>query len=219
MVSLTRAQLAAYAAIGVLVLVLGGQWLARRAGAAAPGSARGATTATAGMGDGARAGADGGGGVRVQAAARVALVHVAGLVRRPGVYRLAAGARVQDAVRRAGGATRHGDANAINLAAPVQDGSQIVVPARAPRAGAAAGQPADATATAGTGAEAPAPPVSLNSATAEQLETLDGIGPVTAAKIIAYRQENGGFRSIEDLAQVPGIGPKRLAALRDRVQL
>src|SRR5215211_3638547 len=145
-------------------------------------------------------------------------VHVAGAVRRPGVYRLPAGARVQDAVRRAGGARARADVNAINLAAKVADGQQVVVPVRAPRGAAAAGGAA-ATGAAGAGAPgAAAGPVSLNSATAEQLDTLDGVGPATARKIIDWRTEHGGFRSVADLAQVPGIGPKKLAALREQVQ-
>jgi competence protein ComEA len=140
---------------------------------------------------------------------RAAIVHVAGAVRRPGVYRLDAGARVRDAVRRAGGAAARGDVNAINLAALVQDGAQVVVPRRAPvSAGAALPGPAGA---------APAAPVNLNSATAEELQTLDGVGPATAADILEYRTQNGGFRSVDDLDQVPGIGPKTMEALRDKV--
>jgi competence protein ComEA len=132
---------------------------------------------------------------------------VAGAVRRPGVYSLRAGARVQDAVRRAGGARRGANVDAVNLAARVADGQQIVVPsaAAAPVAGGAPG-------------EAPSIPVSLGAATAEQLETLDGVGPATAAKILAYRTEHGGFRSVDDLANVPGIGPKKLAAIKPHVQ-
>jgi len=118
-------------------------------------------------------------------------------------------------VRRAGGARRGADVNAINLAAKVVDGQQVVVPARG-RGGAAAA-PAEATTGAG-GATASGRPISLNNATAEQLDTLDGVGPATAQKIIAWRTQHGGFRSVADLGQVPGIGPKKLAALRDRVQ-
>jgi competence protein ComEA len=152
--------------------------------------------------------------VRVETGgARPALVHVAGAVRHPGVYRLDDGARVQDAVRRAGGPRRDADVNAINLAVKVADGQQVVVPRRS-------ASPLTPAAT-GTGAGAaavPAPPVNLNTATVEQLDTLDGVGPATAAKILAWRTQHGGFRSVDDLGQVPGIGPKRLAALRPRVQ-
>jgi competence protein ComEA len=155
-------------------------------------------------------------GVQVRAAGgRSSLVHVAGAVRRPGVYRLPDGARVQDAVRRAGGPRRGADVNAINLAVKVTDGQQVVVPRRTAVTSAS---PAVPPGSAASGAAAPGPPINLNTATAEQLDTLDGVGPVTAAKIVAWRTQHGGFRSVEDLGQVPGIGPKRLAALRERVQ-
>lgn len=140
------------------------------------------------------------------AGARV-IVHVAGRVRRPGVYRLREGARVDDAVRRAGGALGDADLTAVNLAAEVEDGRQVVVPVKA-----SAGAPA----AAGPG-EAPAEPLNLNTATSEQLQELDGVGPGIAAKILAYRQEHGGFGSVKELGDVPGIGEKRLAALEASV--
>ncbi len=198
----TRAQLLGYAVLGVLVLALGGRWLAARAGA--PGAERSA---------GAPAPAP---RVEVQRRGRAAVVHVTGAVRRSGVYRLAAGDRVQDAIRRAGGATRRADLEAINLAAPVQDGVQIVVPVHGASAAAAAGGGAAAGGAAPVGGAAA--PVNLNTATAEQLDTLDGVGPATAAKILAYRREHGGFRSVEDLMQVSGIGPKKMAALKGKVR-
>jgi competence protein ComEA len=147
-----------------------------------------------------------------------ALVHVAGAVRHPGVYRLSAGARIQDAVRRAGGGTGAADVNAVNLAAKVADGQQVIVPRRA-SAGGAAGLPTAASAGAAPAGGPTTGPVNLNTATAEQLDTLDGVGPATAEKILDWRRQHGGFRTVEDLAQVPGIGPKRLAALRGKVQL
>jgi competence protein ComEA len=124
------------------------------------------------------------------------------------------GDRIKDAVKRAGGARSGADLNAINLAAKVADGQQVVVPRR----GAAASVAASSPAAGGDGAMPPQGPISLNSATAEQLDTLDGVGPATAQKILDYRRQHGGFRSIEDLGQIPGIGPKRLAALRGKVQ-
>jgi competence protein ComEA len=136
-------------------------------------------------------------------------VHVAGAVRQPGVYRLAPRSRVVDAVRRAGGARRRADLSALNLAAKLEDGRQVVVPLR-PRAG-------DPVATAGE--TAPAGPIDLNTATSEQLDELDGIGPGMAGAILEYRKEHGGFGSIEELGQVPGIGEKRLAALREKVRV
>jgi competence protein ComEA len=199
-----RSQLAAYAVAAIIVVVLGvrfmhGQQRAASTGRSAPAAAAQAPAGTVRIGR-----ADGG----------AAFVHVAGAVRRPGVYRLRAGARVGEAVRRAGGPRRGADVNAINLAATVADGQQVVVPRRAPASGVV---PAAAGAAA-PGAGAGGAPVNLNSATAEQLDTLDGVGPATARKIIAWRTQHGGFRSVDDLGQVPGIGPKRLAALRERVQ-
>ena len=136
-----------------------------------------------------------------RAAATPALVvHVAGAVRRPGLYRLAEGKRVADAVARAGGATAPADTAAINLAAPLADGMQVIVPRRV--AGGAAG-----AATPGR--------VSLSSASAAELDALPGVGPVTAQKIVDYRAAHGGFRSVDDLDAIPGIGPARIEQLRD----
>jgi competence protein ComEA len=193
-----RSQLAAYVALAVVIGLLGARYV-RSAGALQAGSAPVAAARTA------RTGA-----VELTPGGRGAVVHVAGAVRRPGVYSLGAGARVQDAVRRAGGARRSANLDAVNLAAKVADGQQIVVPSRAPVAAAGASAPA--------AGEAPTAPVSLGSATLEQLQTLDGVGPATAEKILAYRSEHGGFRSIDDLANVPGIGPKKLAAIKPHVQ-
>jgi competence protein ComEA len=210
MSEISRSQLLAYAAAAIVVAVLGVRYMHGQQGsggapAGAASSARGGASPPT-----VRIGRAGGGST---------LVHVAGAVRRPGVYRLRTGARIQDAVRRAGGARPRGDLNAINLAAKVADGQQVVVPPRAPAGTAPAGAVATAAAGGAGAATAPAAPVSLNSATAEQLDTLDGVGPVTAQKIIAWRAEHGGFQSVDDLGQVPGIGPKRLAALRDHVQV
>jgi competence protein ComEA len=234
MPALSRPQLVAYALAAVVVVVLGVRFMqgqARTAGAmdAGTGGAGAATGARAGAGDGGTGATDGTGGeggdngrapgmVEIeQRPPESALVHVAGAVHEPGVYRLRAGERVKDALERAGGARTGADLNAVNLAAKVADGQQIVVPRRG-AAGAVAATGTGSSAGAGGGAAAQ-PPVSLNSATAEQLDTLDGVGPATAQKILQWRQQNGGFRSIDDLAEVPGIGPKRLAALRPRVQL
>ena len=140
-------------------------------------------------------------------AAPRALVHVAGEVRRPGVYPIAPGSRVIQAIRRAGGPTAKADLSALNLAAMLQDGQQVLIPARAPRgsAGAAAGT------VERTG------PLSLSSATAEDLEALDGIGPTLAERIVEWRTAHGGLASVDQLLDVPGIGPARLDALRPDV--
>ncbi|HEX2045208.1 MAG TPA: helix-hairpin-helix domain-containing protein [Gaiellaceae bacterium] len=147
---------------------------------------------------------------RPVAAPRVT-VHVVGAVGAPGLYRLREGSRVDDAIRRAGGAKPKAALALVNLAAPVADGQQIVVPAR----GEAGPVPAGAAGTAGaTGGL-----VHLNSATLEELDTLPGVGPVTAQKIIDYRTANGAFASVDELDAVPGIGPARLEQLRPLVGL
>jgi competence protein ComEA len=135
------------------------------------------------------------------------VVDVVGAVRRPGLYRLPQRARIADALARAGGSTTKADLAQVNLAAPLADGEQIVVPKRG-TAG-AVGAPA------ATGAASA--PVQLSTATLEQLDTLPGVGPVTAQKILDYRQAHGAFHSVDELDAVPGIGPKRLDQLRDLV--
>jgi competence protein ComEA len=147
--------------------------------------------------------------VRAEASPRL-VVHVVGAVRRPGLYRLPSRSRTADAVERAGGATATADLSLVNLAAPVSDGAQVVVPTRAPPAG--AGAP---PAAAGQGGEAPQGPVHLNTATLEQLDSLPGVGPVTAQKILDYREKHGAFSSLDDLDAIPGIGPARLEQLRE----
>lgn len=158
------------------------------------------------------------------------VVHVVGAVRRPGLFRLREGARVADAVARAGGATRRADLSALNLAAPLVDGIQVLVPARVP---VARGSPGDGDSVPessgvgsgsglgfGSGSETTGPAgrkVSLASATAEELDALPGVGPVTAQNILEYRSEHGPFRSVDDLDAVPGIGPTRIEQLRDLV--
>jgi competence protein ComEA len=133
------------------------------------------------------------------------VVHVVGAVRRPGLYRLRDGARIADAVARAGGATRKADLALVNLAAPLADGIQVVVPRR------------QAAAPGGRASDGPAGPVHLNTATLEQLDALPGVGPTTAQRILDYRQENGAFSSVDELDAVPGIGPARLEQLRELV--
>jgi competence protein ComEA len=145
------------------------------------------------------------------AAPTVVVVDIVGAVRRPGLYRLAQGARIADAVARAGGATAKADLALINLAAPLADGEQVIVPKRGT---ATLGAPAGAGSSAGAPS---AGPVHLSTATLEQLDTLPGIGPVTAQKILDYRQKHGAFTSVDELDAVPGIGPARLDQLKDLV--
>lgn len=137
------------------------------------------------------------------------VVHVVGEVRRPGLYRLRDGARIADAVRRAGGARRAADLAALNLAAPLVDGVQVLVPARS-----ASGAPPAASPSSGA---VPTGPVSLSSATIDELDELPGVGPITAQKIVDYRAEHGPFASVDDLDAVPGIGPTRIEQLRELV--
>jgi competence protein ComEA len=170
-----------------------------------------------------RAGTPGAAGSREEV-----FVHVAGAVRRPGLYRLERSARVAEAVQRAGGPLRRAELTAVNLAARVADGQQVIVPvvggaggaAVAPGTALGAGGAAAGAAAAGAGGASGAagPKISLGAATAEQLEELDGIGPTLAGRIIEYRDAQGGLRSLEQLAEVDGIGEKRLAALRDGLQ-
>jgi competence protein ComEA len=142
-----------------------------------------------------------------------AFVHVTGAVRHPGVYRLPSWARLDLAVKRAGGATRAADLEGVNLAAKIADGQQVVVPRKG--VAALAGGGGGAAALGG----APSAPISLNTATADQLDELDGVGPATAQKILEFRQEHGGFRSVDDLKQISGIGPKKFDALKDKVRM
>ncbi len=145
----------------------------------------------------------------------VLVVDVAGAVRRPGLYRLSQGSRIADAIARAGGATRHADTALVNLAAPLADGEQVLVPSAVGGAAAAAG--AAGAAAAPAGAPSPTAPVDLNTATAEQLDALPGVGPVTAQKIVDYRTQHGPFTSVDDLDAIPGIGPARIADLQGLV--
>lgn len=145
------------------------------------------------------------------ATARLLVVDVVGAVRRPGLVRLAEGSRVADAIARAGGLRRGAERAGVNFAAPVSDGQQVVVPQRGAAGAAGAAGAGAGAAAASTG------PVSLSSATAEQLDTLPGVGPVTAQKIVAYRQQHGAFRSVDELDAISGIGPSRIANLRSLV--
>jgi competence protein ComEA len=141
---------------------------------------------------------------------RDVVVHVVGAVRRPGLLRLPEGSRVDDAIEAAGGAGRKAALELVNLAAPVADGQQVVVPVAGP-----AGEGGAGAATPGASERR----VQLNSATLEELDRLPGVGPVTAQKILDYREEHGAFASVDELDAVPGIGPGRLEELRALVDL
>jgi competence protein ComEA len=143
------------------------------------------------------------------AAAKLFVIDVAGAVRRPGLYRLHSGSRIDDAIAAAGGATAKAQLDTVNLAAPIADGEQIVVPRR--------GVVGAAPASSASAGSSPSAPLDLNSATLEQLEALPGIGPVTAQKILDFRQQHGAFHSVEELQGVPGIGPAHMAQLKGLV--
>jgi competence protein ComEA len=195
-VVLSRRQVLAGALVLVLLVAVGARFLLRARAASEP-----AVPPIVGAG-------------RVAAppvAARL-VVYVVGAVRRPGLYHLPDGSRVADAVARAGGLSRRADRAGVNLAAPVADGQQVVVPARLPPAVAAAqGAPTGGVGSATTG------PIQLSVATAEQLDSLPGIGPVTAQKIIDYRTAHGAFHSVDELDEVSGIGPARVEQLQGLV--
>jgi competence protein ComEA len=193
MAEIPRQQLVLYALAIVAIALIGARYLAREHGA----------TPAAGAAAGPKP-------LRVDRSAGRAFVHVTGAVKRPGVYSLPSWARLDQALSRAGGASAKADLEGVNLAAKVADGQQVIVP----RKGAAS-----ASAGAGASADSAAGPISLNTATPEQLDQLDGVGPVTAQKILDYRKEHGGFSSVDDLKQIGGIGPKRFEALKDKVRM
>jgi competence protein ComEA len=140
------------------------------------------------------------------------VVDVAGEVRKPGVYEFAEGDRIVDAIQAAGGATAKADLQALNLAAPVQDGVQVLVPAKVPAGGGAPTAP-------GATGSMPGALININTASATELETLPGIGEVISQAIVDYRTQNGPFASVDDLESVSGIGPSILEDVRDLVTI
>jgi competence protein ComEA len=149
------------------------------------------------------------------------VVHVSGAVKRAGVYRLAPDSRVADAIEQAGGAIQNADLDALNLAEPLQDGQKIHVPRKgevsAPALASVAPSRKPRSAPQAAAAATTQFPINLNTATAEQLEAIPGIGPVLAQRIIEYRQTHGRFQSVDELLEVRGIGPKRLENMRPYV--
>jgi competence protein ComEA len=186
---LSRSQLLVYGAIALAVLLIGARWIRSSGGGSTGGPAVSFAADSSHESEG----------------TRDVVVHVAGDVRRPGVYRLPAGSRVTDAVHRAGGFAGGANEDAINLAARLSDGQQVVVPGPGTTAAAAAG-----------GEQAG--PISLGSATVEQLDGIEGIGPVTAQKIVEFRDQHGGLSSVNQLDEVDGIGPSTMQTLRAALQ-
>jgi competence protein ComEA len=196
MPEMSRAQVVVYGAIAVALLLVG----ARAIRGEGPSES---SFAAASPGRSSSAGGD----FAISGEGGDVVVDVTGAVARPGVYRMPAGSRVDDAVRRAGGASGRAELEAVNLAARLADGQQVVVPERVPGGSVAV-----------AGAASEDGPISLGAATVEQLDTIDGIGPVTAADIVEFRDQRGGLSSVDQLDQVSGIGPATMESLRTRLQ-
>jgi competence protein ComEA len=214
-VQLSRRQIIAYVAVAAVVVAVGVRYvvLPKQAGpseaqavvlapvAASPSAAQGASPAASPTPD--------------------VMVYVCGAVRSPGVVRLPAGARVTDALELAGGPTAKAELAAVNLAAPVADGQQILVPERGAPVVASAPAPSGSSGSAlgvtSAGGTTPGALINLNTASLEELDALDGVGPSTAQKIIDYRTENGGFKTIDEIKEVPGIGDAKFAAMKDQI--
>lgn len=208
MSELSRTQIAVYGAIAVALLFVGARAVRGESG----GGSGGYTSSFGDYSSGAGGDAGGESSFTVAGTGSDVVVDVTGAVRRSGVYRLPAGSRVDDAVKRAGGATAKAALDSVNLAARLADGQQVVVPEAVPAGvGAAVGAVAGAA-----GAEGG--PISLATATAADLDTIEGIGPVTAASIVGFREEHGGLASIDQLDEISGIGPATMKALRERLQ-
>jgi competence protein ComEA len=196
MPELSRTQVAVYGAIAVALLFIGA-----RAVRGEGGGPSGSTYAEYSSDSEAE-----GESFSVEEGGSDVVVDVTGAVEKPGVYRMPAGSRVNDAVKRAGGETGKAALDSINLAARLADGQQVVVPEDGPAA------PPVASGEAEDG------PISLSTATAAELDTIDGIGPVTAEDIIEFRDEHGGLSSVDQLDQISGIGPATMEALGERLQ-
>jgi competence protein ComEA len=224
MPELSRTQVLVYGAVAVALLLVGARAIRGEGGSTGSGGdstwsdSGGSWSDSGGGSDSGEGGSDTGEGgseeggsddFQLSGEAGDVVVDVTGAVQRPGVYRLPAGSRVDDALQRAGGAGAKAELEAVNLAARLADGQQVVVPERAP---------GGAAAPAAGGASAEEGPISLGSATVEQLDTIDGIGPVTAEDIVGFREEHGGLSSVDQLDQISGIGPATMESLRARLQ-
>ena len=225
---LSRRQIVAYVAVAAVVVAVGVRYVvAPKVAESGGGTPLVLSTAAPG---GASPGAPGlpsspGGASAPASPAAEAVVYVCGAVRSPGVVRLPQGSRVADALALAGGATSRAELAAVNLAAKVADGQQILVPEQAPAGTAAAAGLAGGAESGSSGggspqvavAAVPGAPVNINTASLAELDALQGVGPSTAQKIIDYRTANGPFASIDDIKNVSGIGDAKFAAIKDSI--
>jgi competence protein ComEA len=212
---LTRSQLLIYGAVAIALLVVGARWVLASGSSASPAPA--VSYATGGSAGGSSRSS---GSFSAGAGGEDVVVDVTGEVGDPGVYRMPAGSRVNDALARAGGATAKAGLESINLAARLSDGQQVVVPGSvaAPAGGAVGAATGSSVPAAPAASGASAGPISLGSATVADLDTIDGIGPVTAQNIIEFRDQHGGISSVDELSQISGIGPATMESLRARLQ-
>ncbi len=208
MPELSRTQVAVYGAIAVALLFVGARAVRGEGGGESSGYTSSYEYGSEDEGSSEGGGGEGEEAFAVEGGGGDVVVDVTGAVRNPGVYRLPAGSRVDDAVKRAG-AQGKAELDSVNLAARLADGQQVVVPERVPGG--------VAIAAAGTGVEEDGP-ISLGTATSSDLDTIDGIGPVTAEDIVQFREEHGGLSSVDQLDQISGIGPATMEALRERLQ-
>ena len=208
---LSRRQIIAYVALAVIVVAVGVRYLVLSK-PAGPSEAQSVVLAPVSSPSSSPAASSG------SPAPVDVVVYVCGAVRSPGIVRLPDGARVADALELAGGATGKAELSAVNLAAQVTDGQQVLVPERAPTVAAApASSGASGAAATAAAPAAPAALIDINTASVTDLDALDGVGPSTAQKIIDYRTENGGFKTIDEIKNVPGIGDAKFAAMKDAI--
>jgi len=192
-------------AVVVLAVLAAAYWLVKPPAMPAESALPFASPTSSSMAD---AATNGDRGIEAGTAPAEVVVHIAGAVVAPGVYSLPSGSRLIDAVRLAGGLAANAEADAVNLAAVMEDGQRVYVPR--------VGEPSPPMPTGGVDTTLPGP-LDLNRATADELDSLPGVGPATAAAIVRYRDEHGPFGHIDDLANVRGIGPSKMEALRGLV--